>query len=605
ENGKLEEIIFNFIYQPSRNVDGEIDGILVFAVDVTEQVSTRKKIEESEKHLSNILNQVNAGIAQTNRNGKFVDVNERYCEITGYSKEELLQLTLADITHPDDLQNNLQLFHLCESEGKDYIVEKRYIRKDGSVVWVNMSVTLIEGIGGEKCVTGVCIDITSIKEQEQKIQQLLINEQHNRRQIEESEFRYHNMIHTSTSMILILEGEDFRVRVANDSMLETLGKGKNIIGKPLLSVIPEIIEQGLGDILQQVYETGKPHYGYELPVHIVRHGKSELSYYTFVYQAQRDQNGNIEGVAVIATEVTPQAELNKKIRESEQRFRNIVEQAPDPILILKGENMTLEVANEPLLKIWNIDQSSFGKAFLETLQDVYFNGKILKGEETPAVFTGKNGKKRVLYFNYVYQPYREDDGTISGVLVLATDVTKQVIAQQKIRESEKNYRKLVTDLPVSLYTCDADGHILLYNQAAVRLWGRVPQPEIEKWNGAFRLYKADGSPLPLDEAPMAIGLKTGRIEQFEIIIERKDGSRRNIIPFPRLLYDADGKITGAVNMMHDITEEKKAAADNAKLAAIVQSSDDAIISKSTEGIVTSWNASAEKMFGFSAAEMIG
>src|SRR6185437_3400962 len=99
----------------------------------------------------------------------------------------------------------------------------------------------------------------------QKIQQLLINEQHNRRRIEESEFRYHNMIHTSTSMILILEGEDLIVRVANDSMLETLGKGKNIIGKPLLSVIPEIIEQGLGDILQQVYEIGKPHYGYELP----------------------------------------------------------------------------------------------------------------------------------------------------------------------------------------------------------------------------------------------------------------------------------------------------------------------------------------------------
>ena len=616
ENGKLEEIIFNFIYQPSRNVDREIDGILVFAVDVTEQVSARKKIEESEKHLSNILSQVNAGIAQTDSNGNFVHVNERYCEITGYSKEELLQLTLADITHPDDLQYNLELFHLCESEGKDYIIEKRYIRTDGSVVWVNMSVTLIEAAGGEKYITGVCIDVTSIKKQEEKIQQLLINEQHNRRRIEESEFRYHNMIHTSTSMILILEGEDLIVRVANDSMLATLGKGKNIIGKPLLSVIPEVIEQGLGDILHAVYQTGKAHYGYELPVYIVRNGKRELSYYTFVYQPQRDQNGDIEGVAVIATEVTPQAELNKKIKESEQRFRNIVEQAPDPILILKGENMRLEVANEPLLKVWNIDKSSFGKpfleilpelkgqGFLETLQDVYFNDKILKGEETPAVFTGKNGKKRVLYFNYVYQPYREDDGTISGVLVLATDVTKQVIAQQKIRESEKNYRKLVTDLPVALYTCDAAGNILLYNQAAAQLWGRVPSPEIEKWNGAFRLYKADGSPLPPDEAPMAIALKTGRIEQFEIIIERKDGSRRNVIPFPRLLSDADGKITGAVNMMHDITEEKKAAADNAKLAAIVQSSDDAIISKSTDGIVTSWNASAEKMFGFTAEEMI-
>lgn len=617
ENGKPEEGFFNIIYQPSKNVAHEVDGILIYAADVTEQVIARRKIEESEKHLSNIIGQVNAGIVQTNSDGKFVEVNERYCQITGYSKEELLQHTLADITHPDDLQKNLNLFRQCVDEGKGYIIEKRYIRKDGSVVWVNMSVTLIEGAGGEKYITGVCIDITSTKEQEQKIQQLLIKEQQTRRQIEESEFRYHNMIHTSTSMILILEGEDLIIRVVNDSMLQTLGKGKNIIGKPLLSVIPEFVEQGLGDILHNVYKTGEPYFGYELPVHIVRNGKKELSYYTFVFQPQSDQNGNIEGVAVIATEVTPQAELNKKIKESEQRFRNIVEQAPDPILMLKGENMRLEVANEPLLKVWNIDKSSFGKpfleillelkgqGFLETLQDVYFNDKILKGEETPAVFTGKNGKKRVLYFNYVYQPYREDDGTLSGVLVLATDVTKQVIAQQKIRESEKKYRQLVTNLPVALYTCDAHGKILLYNQKAVQLWGRAPQQEIEKWNGAFRLYKGDGSPLPLDESPMAIALKTGRVEQFEIIIERKDGSRRNVIPFPHLLYDTDGKITGALNMMQDITEEKKAAADNAKLAAIVQSSDDAIISKSTEGIVTSWNLSAERMFGFTAREMIG
>jgi PAS domain S-box-containing protein len=617
ENGSVEELIFNFIYQPSRNVAGEIDGILVYAIDVTEQALARKKIEESEKHLSNIISQVNAGIAQTNTDGKFVEVNERFCQMTGYSKQELLQYHLADITHPDDIEINLNLFKQCIDEGKGYIIEKRYIRKDGSVVWVSMSVTLIEGAGGKKYITGVCIDVSSAKEQEQKIQQLLINEQQHRHQIEESEFRYHNLIDTSTSMILILEGEDLIVRVANEAMMKTIGKGRDIIGKPLLSVIPEIIEQGLADILHDVYQTGKPHYGYEHPVHIIQNDKKELSYYTFVYQAQRDHNGNIEGVAVIATEVTPQAELNKKIRESEQRFRNIVEQAPDPILILKGENMRLEVANEPLLKVWNIDKSSFGKpfleilpelkdqGFLETLQDVYFNDKILKGEETPAVFTGKNGKKRVLYFNYVYQPYREDDGTISGVLVLATDVTKQVIAQQKIRESEKNYRQLVTHLPVALYTCDAKGHILLYNQAAIQLWGRVPQPGIEKWNGAFRLYTADGSPLPLDEAPMAIALKEGRIEQFEMIIERKDGSRRNVIPFSQLLYGTDGKITGALNMMQDITEEKKAASNNAKLAAIVQSSDDAIISKSTKGIITSWNSSAEKMFGFTAGEMIG
>ncbi len=493
-NGTYEDLIFNFVFQPSRSQEGETDGVMVFAIDVSEQVRNRKKIEENQKYLSNLINQVNAGIAQTDSSGRFVEVNERYCEITGYSREELLHLTMADITHEDDLENNLKLFRQCEAEGKGYFVEKRYIRKDGSTRWVDMSVSLIEGPHGIKFITGICIDITEAKEHEKKIKQLLVKEQQARKETE----------------------------------------------------------------------------------------------------AER-----------------------KKIEESEKRFRNIVEQAPDPILILKGENMVLETANEPLLKVWNIDKESFGKpfleilpelagqGFLETLQDVYYNDKILKGEETAAVFTGKNGKKRTLYFNYVYQPYREDDGAISGVLVLATDVTKQVIAQQKIRESEKKYRKLVTDLPVALYTCDAQGDILLYNQAAIELWGRVPQAGIEKWNGAYRMYRTDGSLLPLDEAPMAITLKEGRVKQFEYIIERKDGSRRNVMPFPQIVFDNNGKITGAINLLQDITEEKKATANNAMLAALVQSSDDAIISKTTKGIVTSWNSSAQKMFGFTAEEMIG
>ena len=115
-------------------------------------------------------------------------------------------------------------------------------------------------------------------------------------------------------------------------MLQTLGKRKeDIVGQPLLEVIPEIIEQGLGKLLHEVYETGQPEYGYELPVYIIRNGVKELSYYTFVYQAQRNVNGEVEGVAVIANEVTPQATFNLKIKESEECFRQMTDLMPAKI----------------------------------------------------------------------------------------------------------------------------------------------------------------------------------------------------------------------------------------------------------------------------------
>ena len=157
-----------------------------------------------------------------------------------------------------------------------------------------------------------------------------------RKKIEESEHRYANMIYTSPSLISIFKGEDMIIEIANDAILESWGKGKDIIGKSVFDVIPETIEQGFDKLLLSVYKTGEPVYAYEIPLPLIRNGKPQLMHYTFVYQAQRNINGEIEGVAVLANEVTPQVQAKNKLVESEKRFRNLVEQATTPILILKG-----------------------------------------------------------------------------------------------------------------------------------------------------------------------------------------------------------------------------------------------------------------------------
>lgn len=431
--------------------------------------------------------------------------------------------------------------------------------------------------------------------------------------IEESDHRYHNLIHTSTSLILILKGKDLVIDVANDAMLQSLGKEKDVIGQPLLSVIPEIIEQGLGDILNNVYATGETHYGYELPVYIVRNNERELIYYTFVYQAQRNIDGDIDGVAVIANEVTPQAVLNLNLKESEERFRtladqmplfafisepneeatisywnktwldytgqtfdealgrawtgiihaedipglmdvyvpafkkrepyflpairfkrhdgeyrwhmakgnprylpdgtfmgyigvsfdihesklaidalreseerlrNLVEKAPSPICILKGEDMVLEVANEPVYKVWKVDKSALGKPFLEIipemkdqpfmgcLLDVLHNGITHYGNEQPSYFNRSNGETETIFFNFVYQPYRENNGAISGVMVLATDVTEQVVARKKMEQQATMVTNLLMTAPAFVCTLVGKEHVYdLINERYQKIFG--------------------------------------------------------------------------------------------------------------------------------------
>lgn len=176
----------------------------------------------------------------------------------------------------------------------------------------------------------------------------------------------------------------------------------------------------------------------------------------------------------------------------------------------------------------------------------------------------------------------------------------------RLRESQKRYQRLIQALPAAVYTCDAQGRVTLFNQAAVDLWGRTPVLGDESWCGSFRIFRFDGTPLPPEECPMAIALRTGRIVRgVEFVIERPDGTRRTVVPHPELLHDEAGNIVGAINMLSDVTDSRNAEQAQALLAEIVASSEDAIISTTLDGQITSWNSGAERVFGYKSAEVLG
>ena len=123
---------------------------------------------------------------------------------------------------------------------------------------------------------------------------------------------------------------------------------------------------------------------------------------------------------------------------------------------------------------------------------------------------------------------------------------------------------------------------------------------------SWKLYRPDGTPLPDDETPTAIALKTKQSHSgIEAIAYRQDGTQIPFLAYPTPLFDKAGNLTGVINTLVDITERRLAALDARRLAAIVESSDDAILAKNLDGIIITWNQGAGRLFGYTADEAVG
>ena len=201
---------------------------------------------------------------------------------------------------------------------------------------------------------------------------------------------------------------------------------------------------------------------------------------------------------------------------------------------------------------------------------------------------------------------------------------------------QRSFRELLEALPVAIYTTDAAGRITFFNRAATELAGREPVLGSDEWCVTWRLYNPDGSPLPHDQCPMAVALRENRpVRGAEAVAERPDGTRIHFMPYPTPLRDGQGRLIGAVNLLVDISDRKRTEEElrrfserleekvtertkelSGALAELRQSerrfrllvqgvTDYAIFMLDPTGVVTNWNAGAERIKGYSSSEIIG
>ncbi|HEX9958651.1 MAG TPA: PAS domain-containing protein, partial [Fibrella sp.] len=204
----------------------------------------------------------------------------------------------------------------------------------------------------------------------------------------------------------------------------------------------------------------------------------------FIGQVYFDELGNAYRFSGIAQDMTADIKT-QQIAASEQRFRTTVEQAPVAMALFSGPQFVITLANERVLEYWGRQREQVmnkplfealpeasGQGFEELLTGVYTTGKRLVAKELP-VLLERSGQIERTYIDFVYEPFREPDGSICGVTVVCFEVTDQVIARKRIEEKEAKFRLLIEEAPVA--TCLFVGPELvieLANQPMLKFWGK-------------------------------------------------------------------------------------------------------------------------------------
>jgi PAS domain S-box-containing protein len=226
--------------------------------------------------------------------------------------------------------------------------------------------------------------------------------------------------------------------------------------------------------------------------------------------------------------------------------------------------------DETAVALWGYHPTSDARfwAFRKSWQP---DGKEIHPDDSPMAIAIREGRTFHGLEMWVEQPdgnryfagitidlIRDESGAVVGAAAMMRDITDEKAATKGfITDSERRYRTLVKTLPVAAYVCDLEGRLTLYNDAAVRLWGREPTDD-DRWCGSFRVYTTEGKHLRPEDCPMARTVKLGRsVEDEVLLLEKVDGTMLYILPCPRPLYDPAGNLEGGVNVLIDITDEKR------------------------------------------------
>jgi PAS domain S-box-containing protein len=438
-NGKLVDKYLNFICQAHRNNDGGIDGILFFVIDVTEQVISRKKIEESLLRYSSLINQASDAICFIDTSMKIIEVNYYACQKLGYSRIEFLQLSITDFFLEEDLQVNPLKIDALKG-GRTIRDERRIKRKDGALIDVELS--------SKKLKDGNILLFVRDISQHKKAQVALM----------ESEQKYRQIVETAQEGIWLVD-ENHKTTFVNNKMCQILEYTQNeMIGKEIFSFMDEKGQQIAAGLMQKKKE------GYSDQRHFKYISKSGKEIWASVASNPFiSENGSYKGSMAMVTDITEIKKAQQNLKENEKKYRYLFENNPMPMWITDFNTLKFLDVNKMAIQKYGysreeflsmtafdirpeIDRESFKQLYkpFECQTENFFGGIWNHQRKNRTVFPVEIFAHKIMY-----------EGN-AAVLVLSNDITDRKKAELNLEKRNIELIKTNSELDRFVYSVSHD-----------------------------------------------------------------------------------------------------------------------------------------------------
>jgi len=554
-DGKIEDTYLNFVYEALKEADGTISGVVGIAIEVTAQVISRSKVEESEQKVRELVENAPFPIALYTGKEMIVELaNDSIIKVWGKGND-VIGKSFKEVL--PELDNQLVFEQIKEvlNTGKSFHTKNTPLdlTVDGRVgtYYFNYSLTPIYDVNGN--IYGVMntgVDLTDLNLAKKKI--------------EESEQNLRSMVSQSPIGICVLDAETLISEIVNDSFIEVAGKSRDeIAGKYYWDAFAEV-KSCYEAPLKKVVEDGLPFYANEVEMTLIRHGKAEKIYVTFVYAPLKNIEGKVTKIAIWVLDNTPQVFARQKIEEADKRFRSTVKQAPVGITILRGPEHIVEMANEAYLKLVDRQENTFvGKPLFDSLPEVEETvsnllDNVLKtgipfhGNEVP-IPLNRQGKQEICYFDFLYHPLKEENDEISGIIVTVTEVTEKVESRKKTELNEERLNIIVEASELGTWELHVKTKELLYSKRYNEIiTGQKHEAHLSHAQLLSHIHPDD---LNIRSKAFKDAISSGYL-QYEVRLIWEDQSIHWVEAKGKVFYDDDHNPEKLLGTVRDITDEK-------------------------------------------------